>query len=150
MHTSKRPDGAGKADTDVLEAGETGCTAHSDTEGLDLDTKPTPQARHANDGIAVLHMRWIYPASLWAQTCPAVLLGGPAHLIMNGSMLLFCAGGSPGASDAGIDAEGADKGRSRDNDPLDELQQDEVCHPLAACTVHMYNLPDYPPNTRQT
>jgi len=39
VHMSERPDGAGKADTDVLEAGKTGCTAHSDTEGLDLDTK---------------------------------------------------------------------------------------------------------------
>ena len=76
-----------------------------------------------------------------------MLLGGPAHLIMNASVLLFCAVGSPGASHAGSDAEGAGKGRSRDNDPLDELQQDEVCHPLAACTFHMYYLPNSPADT---
>ncbi|CAL5223392.1 g5900 [Coccomyxa viridis] len=36
------------------------------------------------------------------------------------------AGGSPGASSAGSDAADAGKGRTRDNDPLDELQQEEI------------------------
>ncbi len=42
-------------------------------------------------------------------------------------MLTLYVGGSPGASSAGSDAADAGKGRTRDNDPLDELQQEEVC-----------------------
>lgn len=45
--------------------------------------------------------------------------------------LILYAGGSPGAFSASSDIADAGHGRSQENDPLNELQQEEVCLPMA-------------------
>ena len=56
---------------------------------------------------------------------------------LDSGVLTMHAGGSPGASSAGSDTADAGKGRTRDNNPLDELQQEEVCPLLVSYTSHL-------------
>ena len=52
---------------------------------------------------------------------------------------MMYADGSPGASSAGSDAADASHTRGRENDPLDELQQEEVCPLLWTCMFSEQN-----------